>query len=84
MSSIFPKSTATMVTILLPNRPALHFTGVYIRSVAWGDYDNDGDLDILLTGRSSTVASDYYSKIYRNNGNNTFTEQTSINLTGVY
>ncbi len=38
--------------------------GVYRSSVAWGDYDNDGgDLDILLTGESS---SGYVSKIYRN------------------
>ena len=33
-------------------------------SVAWGDYDNDGDLDVLLTGPSGGVA----SRVYRNNG----------------
>ena len=49
-------------------------------SVAWGDYDNDGNLDILLTGETN---SGRMSKIYRNNGDNTFTEQTSISLTGV-
>jgi hypothetical protein len=54
--------------------------GVYHSSVAWGDYDNDGDLDILLTGDNGTSP---VSKIYRNNGNNTFTEQTNIVLTGV-
>jgi len=31
--------------------------------VKWGDYDNDGNLDIILTGYGS---SDYISKIYRN------------------
>ena len=34
---------------------------VHSGSVAWGDYDNDGDLDILLTGWG------YVSRIYRNN-----------------
>ncbi len=44
------------------------------RSASWGDYDNDGDLDILLAGSAP--------KIYKNNGDNTFTEQTSIPLAG--
>ncbi|HSH02408.1 MAG TPA: FG-GAP-like repeat-containing protein [Anaerolineae bacterium] len=39
--------------------------GVFSSSVAWGDYDNDGDLDILLTGLDNTVS---VAKIYRNNG----------------
>ncbi|HSH04347.1 MAG TPA: FG-GAP-like repeat-containing protein [Anaerolineae bacterium] len=40
-------------------------TGVYYSSVAWGDYDNDGDLDILLTGEDS--ASNPVATVYRNN-----------------
>jgi PKD repeat protein len=56
--------------------------GVDEGSAAWGDYDNDGDLDILLTGWSEY--NDIISRIYRNNGNNTFTEQTNINLTGIF
>ncbi|MFC2080501.1 PKD domain-containing protein, partial [Bacteroidota bacterium] len=51
-------------------------TGVYNSSVAWGDYDNDGYLDILLTGS-------YMSKIFHNNGDNSFTEKTAIELPGV-
>ena len=39
-------------------------TGVREGSVAWGDYDNDGDLDILLSG---STGAGYVSKIYRNN-----------------
>ncbi|MDD3024007.1 MAG: CRTAC1 family protein, partial [Syntrophomonadaceae bacterium] len=46
--------------------------GVMDSSVAWGDYDNDGDLDVLLAGR--ILAGSYFrSCIYNNNGNNTFT-----------
>ena len=40
-------------------------SGVINGSVAWGDYDNDGDLDILLTGNTG---SSVVSKIYRNDG----------------
>ena len=64
-----------------PNFPFVEQTGIslagasYNSNVAWGDYDNDGDLDILLTGN-------LFSKIYKNN-NNTFTEQTGISLTGI-
>ncbi len=55
-------------------------TGVYVSSVAWGDYDNDGDLDILLTGRDSGVG--YNAKIYQNTGSG-FSEVYAGNLTGV-
>jgi hypothetical protein len=43
--------------------------GVADGSVAWGDYDNDGDLDILLTG---DTGSGFASLVYRNDGNGAF------------
>ncbi|MCK6561741.1 VCBS repeat-containing protein [candidate division KSB1 bacterium] len=49
------------------------------RGMASADYDNDGDLDIyIMTGSTLSV-------LYRNNGNNTFsdvTEATGVNMTG--
>lgn len=42
-------------------------------SLDWGDYDRDGDLDILMTGFSGD-SSDSYSLVYRNNGNDSFTD----------
>jgi predicted nucleotidyltransferase len=58
----------------------ISLTGVYYSSVAWGDYDGDDDLDILLTGYTGSAA---VSKVYENDGG-TFTEDTNISLTGVY
>jgi uncharacterized repeat protein (TIGR01451 family) len=55
-------------------------TSVYGSSVAWGDYDNDGDLDILLTGNA---ASGRVSRVYRNDGADTFTAAVTDTLTGV-
>ena len=51
--------------------------GVQYASVAWGDYDNDGDLDILLVGRTSNFNRDTLSKIYRND-NGTFTDVAAV------
>jgi hypothetical protein len=56
------------------------FANVRNGSVAWSDYDNDGDLDLLITGKSSSSS---VSLIYSNNGNGTFSEQTEILLPGV-
>ena len=47
-------------------------------SAAWGDYDSDGYLDILLTGNNASGIP--FTKLYHNNGNNTFTEETSQTL----
>ena len=63
---------------------SISLIGFYFGCAAWGDYDNDGDLDLLLTGYNEDIGGGDFSKIYRNNGDNTFTEQTSISLTGVY
>jgi hypothetical protein len=57
-------------------------TGVTGGAVHWGDYDNDGDLDILLTGGSGGIPYSV-SKIYRNDGNNLFSEQNNISLAAV-
>jgi len=54
--------------------------GVQRSAVAWGDYDNDGRLDVLLSGE--TTAGARLTRIYRNEGNNQFAD-ISANLTDV-
>lgn len=48
-------------------------TGISSASVSWGDFDNDGLYDILANGFDGTLAN---TKVYRNNGNHTFTSLT--------
>ena len=51
--------------------------GVYDSSVAWGDYDNDGKLDFLLSGHTITGGSGPISRLYHNNGDGTFTDSNA-------
>ncbi|NHB69202.1 FG-GAP-like repeat-containing protein, partial [Perlabentimonas gracilis] len=54
--------------------------GVIDGAVAWGDFNNNGLLDIIITGEADFGS---VTKIYFNNGDHTFTEATDLNLTGV-
>ena len=44
------------------------------RGVAWGDYDNDGDIDLYLVNHGGT------NKLFRNNGTGTFSDVTTTPL----
>ena len=56
---------------------------VIVSSAAWGDYDNDGDLDILLTGRHGETIDSGITQVWRNDGGGTFTQITT-SLPGVW
>jgi hypothetical protein len=43
------------------------------QTAAWGDYDNDGWLDLFI-GHESSAQGNHPSQLFRNNGNGTFTE----------
>lgn len=44
---------------------------LYDGSLAWGDYDNDGDLDLLLTGGAGSIRQ---TKLFRNDDGGVFTD----------
>ena len=63
------------------NQEYINLTKIGSGTLKWGDFDNDGYNDILLTGFNNIY--NYISKIYKNNTNNTFTEMSNIDIEGV-
>ncbi len=47
-------------------------TGVREGSAAWGDYDNDGDLDLVVTGSENPDGTSIVTSIYENEGAGSF------------
>jgi hypothetical protein len=43
----------------------------------WGDYDGDGDLDLCVVGFSTSSAGNAGNRLFRNNGDETFTDVTA-------
>jgi hypothetical protein len=48
---------------------------------SWGDYDNDGDLDLYLANGPYSGGGSY-NKLYRNDGDDSFTEITDTPISG--
>lgn len=55
----------------------------YSSNTAWGDYDMDGDLDLVMCG-DTTNPWPYLTRLYRNDGNNQFTQvESTININSI-
>ena len=52
------------------------------QTAAWGDYDNDGDVD-LYVGNESQAGTRFPSQLFRNNGDGTFTDIAFLAGVGV-
>lgn len=44
------------------------------QAAAWGDYDNDGDLDVFIGNEEASVDEPFPSQLFRNSGDGTFTD----------
>ena len=74
-------------TVILKNYPGgfiqimTNIPGTTSGSVRWGDYDNDGDLDVLITGDKGIYDDEPIANIYENN-NGSFV-QKNFGFSGV-
>ena len=73
-SQLWRNTGGSFVQVSIPGLP-----GVYVSSVAWADYDNDGDADFLLTGWNGSPI----SQLWRNTGGD-FEQVPLPGLPGVY
>lgn len=78
---IVPSLSAALSFTLLEDAD---IPGVSFSSLAWGDYNNNGYLDLLITGDTGIAgANRFITRIYRNNGDNSFRLLDDVNLPGV-
>ncbi|HHY86160.1 MAG TPA: hypothetical protein GYA07_11620 [Verrucomicrobia bacterium] len=54
--------------VIFTNVPIPGLRGVSFGSVAWGDFDNDGWLDLLVTGKTNMNTAGAISEVWRNTG----------------
>ena len=73
LGSILNAQTFTRVTV---------DTETHDRRTSWVDYDNDGDLDLFFGIAHGANRADTHNKLFRNDGNDTFTDVTSSSMLG--
>jgi len=59
---------------------SITFPATYLASAQWGDYDNDGDQDLLYSGYPQPDSREGMAKLFKNLGNNAFSEVENIFL----
>ncbi len=79
---LFTAALAEAAPVTLRQVPA-PFPGLGGATFAWGDYDNDGFLDLVIAGQVLTAGGQSMgTQLYHNNRNGTFTAVPDIRLRG--
>ena len=73
----YDEATNSFTQVIIPNLPE-----VGGGNSAWGDYDNDGDLDILLSGFD--FFNNPITKVYRNDGYGTYGNEWQQSDSGIH
>ncbi len=60
---------------------SISFANLWLGDLGWADYDADGDLDLLVMGTPSSASEIH---LYKNEGNDTFTEENRTGFLGAH
>ncbi len=80
--ALIPSPGAVWAAVSFADQGALGLPAVRYGSVAWGDYDNDGRLDVLVAGCTDGTCTARTARVYHNNGSGNFTD-ANAGLPGV-
>ncbi|MBO6606795.1 FG-GAP-like repeat-containing protein [Psychroserpens sp.] len=77
------ENQGNMTFVDITDTTGLSLANLYTYGASWGDYNNDGYLDVFLSNRTFFIP----NKLYKNNGDGTFQDVTlfaGIDLTPLY
>src|SRR5438132_11513400 len=72
-----PRTAPAQATFTKITAGAIVNDAGYWGACAWGDYDNDGFIDLFITSSADANGSVQRNALYHNNGNGTFTKITT-------
>ncbi|WP_156115596.1 FG-GAP-like repeat-containing protein [Psychroserpens sp. Hel_I_66] len=72
------ENTGDFTLIDITSTSGFPLTNIFTNGASWGDYDNDGFLDVFLCSKDATTATTTPNFLYKNNGDGTFTNVSVI------
>ena len=83
----FGEDKIFITLVQYPEAVGISLGGLRYSKLAWGDYDNDDDPDLLVEGYGSAgqyVEDGSYTELYINNGDGTFSLDTASGFIGLH
>lgn len=79
-TTVYRNDISSFVSMAQPNMESFAGDEHDPLSISVGDYDNDGDVDLLIAGLNNEQLSNARAAVYKNNGSGLFSEDTRIGL----
>jgi len=68
------ENTGNLTLTDITSTSGFPLTNIFTNGASWGDYDNDGFLDVFFCSKDATTQTTTPNFLYKNNGDGTFTD----------